>query len=164
MVDIKVQFECRDSEFKSHKFTEQEGRVLGHEETREMEKIACKDDEDIKASYLNEQLEEVNDASIRFSGDLGYNKVGVETYQLMSESVNGKQDMLTTVTGSMGFTQNLAPTPKKQVDNGESDVPKVDFKSHLDIAVVTIKDEHKHEEMERVRIWEQSPRAFQKRV
>ncbi|GJU93337.1 hypothetical protein Tco_1318093 [Tanacetum coccineum] len=36
MVDIKVQFECRGSEFESHKVTEQEGRVLGHEETKEM--------------------------------------------------------------------------------------------------------------------------------
>ncbi|GJX15187.1 ACT domain-containing protein ACR4-like protein isoform X3 [Tanacetum coccineum] len=173
-----------DSTILSHKVTEQERRVLGHEETMEMEKIVCKGDEDIKASHLNEQLEEVNGASIRFSGDVGYNKVGVETYQLMSASVDGsaslipetkdksvfqndkdilqsyttiltstygqsilhqEQDMLTTVAGTR-FRQNLASTPKKQVDTEESDVLKVDFDSHLDIAAVTIKDEHKHEE------------------
>ncbi|GJY60704.1 hypothetical protein Tco_0461361 [Tanacetum coccineum] len=171
MVDIKVQFECRGSEFESNKVTEQEGRGLGHEETMEMEKIVCKGDEDIKASHLNEQLEEVNGASIHFSGNVGYNKVGVETYQLMSGSVDGsaslipatkdksvfqndedrlqsytaiststsgqsilhqEQNISTTVAGSTGFMQNLAQTPKKQADTEESDVPKVDFESHLD--------------------------------
>nr|GFA61904.1 hypothetical protein [Tanacetum cinerariifolium] len=142
-------------------------------------------DEDIKASHLNEQLEEFNGVSIRFSRDVGYNKVGMETYQLMSASVDGSaslipetkdksvfqndkdklqsytaistltsrksilhqdQDMLTTVAGSTGFKQNLAPTLKKQADTQESNVPKVDFESHLDIVAVTIEDEHKHEE------------------
>nr|GEX39816.1 hypothetical protein [Tanacetum cinerariifolium] len=146
MVDIKVQFKCKDSEFESHKVTEQEGRVLGHKESIEMKKIICKGDEDIKESHLNEQLEEFNGVSIRFSRDVGYNKVGMETYQLIKSILHHNQDMLTTVAGSTGFKQNLAPTLKKQADTQESDVPKVNFESHLDIAAVTIEDEHKHEE------------------
>ncbi|GKB96403.1 hypothetical protein Tco_0982540 [Tanacetum coccineum] len=54
--------------------------------------------------------------------------------------------MLTTVAGSTRFKQNLAPTPKKQADTEESDVLKVDFESDMDIAALTIKDEHKHDE------------------
>nr|GEW80078.1 hypothetical protein [Tanacetum cinerariifolium] len=179
MVDIKVQYECRGSEFESHKVTEQEGRVLGHEETMEMDKIVCKGDEDIKASHLNEQLEEGNGTSTHFSENVGYNKVGVGTYQPMSGSVDGssslipetkdksvfqndedrlqsytaiststsgqsilhqEQNILTTVVGSTGFRQNLAPTPKKQADTEESDVPKVGFESHLDAGRLEAED------------------------
>ncbi|PWA74682.1 hypothetical protein CTI12_AA250280 [Artemisia annua] len=94
MIDIKLRYECRGSEFESHKVTEQEGRVLGHEETMEMEKIVCKGVEDIKASHLNEQLEEGNGANICFSGNVGYNKVGVGTNQLMSGSVDGSAPLI----------------------------------------------------------------------